>query len=165
MAVDFWHICMNKHPIKKRACSTLKFYFLCSDVFFFEKQKDVLKHAYLILPKMIWTVGFVSLFGNTFALAIASDFLTIATFHLWIIYRLFTFIFDCQLRFLSVLFNIFRGTSFLPEITIDTELSKLGMIIIMAHWCSLVTFVFLKKGENITYYANEMNRLLINSIS
>lgn len=71
---------------------------------------DVLQHAYLILPKMIWAVGFASLFGNTFALAIASDFLTIATFHLWIIYRLFTFIFDFQLQFLSVLFNIFRGT-------------------------------------------------------
>ncbi|KAI9622781.1 hypothetical protein H4Q26_015065 [Puccinia striiformis f. sp. tritici PST-130] len=73
---------------------------------------DVLKHAYLILPKMIWIVGFVSLFGNTFALAIASDFLTIATFHLWMIYRFFTFVFDSQLRFLSVLFNIFRGRKY-----------------------------------------------------
>ncbi|POW22294.1 hypothetical protein PSHT_01373 [Puccinia striiformis] len=72
----------------------------------------VLKHAYLILPKMIWIVGFVSLFGNTFALAIASDFLTIATFHLWMIYRFFTFVFDSQLRFLSVLFNIFRGRKY-----------------------------------------------------
>ncbi|PLW17734.1 hypothetical protein PCANC_09073 [Puccinia coronata f. sp. avenae] len=72
----------------------------------------VLKHAYLILPKMIWTAGLVSLFGSTFALAVASDLLTIATFHLWIIYRVFTVIFDCQLRFLSVLFNIFRGRKY-----------------------------------------------------
>jgi len=72
----------------------------------------VLQHAYLVLPNMIWAVGFASLFGNTFALAIASDFLAIGTFHLWIIYRLFTFIFDFQLQFLSVLFNIFRGRKY-----------------------------------------------------
>ncbi|MBW0503081.1 hypothetical protein O181_042796 [Austropuccinia psidii MF-1] len=72
----------------------------------------VLKFAFLALPKTIWITGFASQLGNTFALAIASDFLTIATFHLWIIYRIVTFIFDWQLRFLGVLFNIFRGRKF-----------------------------------------------------
>ncbi|KAA1078375.1 phosphatidylinositol N-acetylglucosaminyltransferase subunit gpi1 [Puccinia graminis f. sp. tritici] len=103
----------NSYPVGLKLNDQLgQAFCLCSNMAVDFWHIYVLKHAYLILPKMIWTVGFVSLFGNTFALAIASDFLTIATFHLWIIYRLFTFIFDCQLRFLSVLFNIFRGRKY-----------------------------------------------------
>ncbi|OAV96425.1 hypothetical protein PTTG_12129 [Puccinia triticina 1-1 BBBD Race 1] len=100
----------NSYPVGLKLNDQLgQAFCLCSNMAVDFWHIYVLKHAYLILPRMIWIVGFVSLFGNTFTLAIASDFLTIATFHLWIIYRLFTFIFDCQLRFLSVLFNIFRG--------------------------------------------------------
>ncbi|CAH7685693.1 N-acetylglucosaminyl transferase component-domain-containing protein [Phakopsora pachyrhizi] len=72
----------------------------------------VLKLLFAALPRMIWLTGYLSLMGSTFALSIAADFVTIATFHLWTIYRVFTFIFGWHLKFLSVLFNIFRGRKF-----------------------------------------------------
>lgn len=103
----------------------------------------VLKHAFLALPKMIWIAGFISLLGTTFTLSIASDFLTISTFHLWVIYRLFTLIFDCQLKFLSVLFNIFRGRKFnVMKKRNEPATYQLDQLILGTILFTLATFLF-----------------------
>ncbi|KAG0146484.1 hypothetical protein CROQUDRAFT_657288 [Cronartium quercuum f. sp. fusiforme G11] len=103
----------------------------------------VLKPTFGVLPHIIFITGLASFFGNTFALAIASDFFALSTFHLWLIYRIFTFIFDWHLQTLQVLFNIFRGRKFnVLRSRTEPAIYQLDQLILGTLMFTVATFLF-----------------------
>lgn len=99
LAVDLWHACWYLSHIPEMISWTLiPLHHL-----------GILRPAFNVLPHIIYLTGMASFCGNTLALAIASDFFALSTFHLWTVYRIFTFIFYWHIRTLQFLFNIFRG--------------------------------------------------------
>ncbi|KAH9819024.1 N-acetylglucosaminyl transferase component-domain-containing protein [Melampsora americana] len=103
----------------------------------------VLKPTFGVLPHIILMTGCISFCGHTFTLAVASDFLALSTFHLWVVYRLFTFVFDWHLRTLQFLFNIFRGRKFnvLRDRT-EPATYQLDQLILGTILFTLATFLF-----------------------
>lgn len=103
----------------------------------------VLKPTFGVLPHIILVTGCASFCGHTFTLAVASDFFSLSTFHLWVVYRLFTFVFDWHLRTLQFLFNIFRGRKFnVLRGRTEPATYQLDQLILGTILFTLATFLF-----------------------
>lgn len=61
------------------------------------------------LPLVVYGLGVSAFFGTTMFLSVASDLLSLLTFHIYIFYLLATTLFSWHLALLGALFNLFRG--------------------------------------------------------
>jgi hypothetical protein len=61
------------------------------------------------LADIIYLIGLSGYLGATMVLSLASDFLSLATVHIYVFYLMATRIFSWHLGIIYSLFNIFRG--------------------------------------------------------
>lgn len=95
------------------------------------------------LPSIIYMLGISATVGTTMSLAIASDILSLATFHLYIFYSMSTAVFAFHISALNSLFNIFRGRKFnIIRQRIEPSEYTLDQLLIGAILFTLAAFLF-----------------------